>query len=230
MKDPRRDIDHDEVISTSYLVEALQEYWIDPQAREMWIRGIDGDPCELDSAEPGVEYQMASRVIMNLNFLRLRGKDPVTVHLHTCGGSYPEGMAIYDSMRLMPYHVTAISYTHARSMSSTIFQAADLRLCMPNSYVMIHNGTLELSGEYSTVISNARWAETETETMLGIYAFRAKGSKKFKGKRHKAIKDYIRDTMSERGDVFLSPREAIDWGLADGIFDGWNGDEVKWLT
>ena len=214
----------DRVLSDAYTVESLQEYWVDLENRELWIRGADASTVDMDSGEPGVEYMMATRTIMNLNLLRRRGNEPVLAHLHTCGGSWTEGMAIYDALRFMPYHVTALSYTHARSMSSLIFQAADLRLCMPNSYVMIHHGTLELSGEYSAVISNAKWAERDSKTMLDIYVEKAKGSKKFKGVAILDVRREMLSLMGQRGDVFLTPREAIEWGLADGIFDGWKAD------
>lgn len=214
----------DKALSNAYVVECLQEHWIDLDSRELWIRGVDANTVDIDSSEPGVEYMMATRTIMNLNLLRHRSRDPVLAHLHTCGGSWTEGMAIYDAMRFMPYHVTALSYTHARSMSSIILQAADTRLLMPNSYVMIHHGTLELSGEYSTVISNVRWAERDTKTMLDIYVDRASGSKKFKGTSAQDIRTEMLSLMGRDGDVFLTPKEAIEWGLADGVFDGWKAD------
>ena len=221
--------DPDRVLSDAYTVESLQEYWVDLDNRELWIRGSDANTVDIDSAEPGVEYMMATRTIMNLNLLRRRNTEPVLAHLHTCGGSWTEGMAIYDAMRFMPYHVTALSYTHARSMSSLILQAADVRLLMPNSYLMIHHGTLELAGEYGTVLSNMKWAERDTKTMLDIYPEKVEGSKKFNGKKPADVRAELVALMDRHGDVFFSPRDAVEWGLADGIFDGWKSDgTAKW--
>ena len=185
----------------------VHDYWVDLEHREIWIKGFDMDDIqELDDQETGVDYRMASRVIMNLNILRHTSKEPIIVHLHTCGGSWQEGMAIYDAIRTMPYKTTMISYTHARSMSSIILQAADLRVLMPNSYMMLHNGDWSFSGTFKAGMSNAKFDVRTEDIMIRIYAARAKGAPKFKGIRN--IKKYIRDIMNEKEDVYLTAKQA----------------------
>lgn len=208
--------------STAYFIEQVHNYWIDIVRREIWIHGIDMNTDSYVGEEPGVEYMMATRVIKNLHILRRQSTtEPVTIHLHTCGGMYEEGMAIYDAIKSMPYHVTIISYTHARSMSSIIFQAGDKRLMMPNSYFMFHLGTLQLGGEAKTVQSNADFAKIGNKTMVDIYAERARKGPKFKGWNKTKIRALINREMEKKNDVFLLPQQAIDWGFADGILTEW---------
>jgi len=210
----------------SYHLEAVQEYWLDLPNRELWIRSMD--LLDGPDDEPGVEYRMASRVIMNLHILRndpKRGGDPVTAHLHSCGGHWNEGMAIYDSIRAMPYETTIVSYTHARSMSSIILQAAHRRYLMPNSYVMIHRGTLSMSGEVQTVQSNLDFSRrNDDERMMEIYLDRMECSREFGKTPRPRIRAKLEALWGQRGDVFLTPQEALAWNLADGVVTGFKRD------
>lgn len=209
-------------VSIAYHIEQVHNQWIDVVRREIWIHGIDMNTDSYQGLEPGVEYMMATKVIKNLHILRNQSAtQPVTIHMHTCGGMYEEGMAIYDTIRMMPYHVTIISYTHARSMSSIIFQAADKRLMMPSSYFMFHLGTLELAGEARTVQTNAEFCKRSDETMIDIYTEKAQHGPKFKGWSKKKIRDLINREMEKKSDVFLTAPEAIEWGFADGIVKPW---------
>ncbi|MDO8668776.1 MAG: ATP-dependent Clp protease proteolytic subunit [Candidatus Buchananbacteria bacterium] len=209
-------------ISTAYFVEKVHNHWIDVVNRDIWIHGVDMNTDSYQGIEPGVEFMMANKVIKNLHILRRQSAaEPVTIHLHTCGGIYEEGMAIYDTIKSMPYQVTIISYTHARSMSSIIFQAGDIRLMMPNSYFMFHLGTLELGGELRTVQSNIDFIKLGAKTMVDIYVEKARGGPKFKGWSQEKIRALINREMEKKSDVFLTPEQAIDWGFADGILQEW---------
>lgn len=209
----------------SYHLEGVQEYWLDLPNRELWIRGMDllNGPDD----EPGVEYRMATRVIMNLHILRndgANGGKPVLAHLHTCGGHWNEGMAIYDAVRAMPYETTMVSYTHARSMSSLILQAATNRYLMPSSYVMIHRGTLAAAGEVQTVQSNVDFAKRDDETMMAVYLDRLEHSRHFAGMKRARIRAKVEAMFGKYGDVFLNAHEALDWNLADAVVTGFKRD------
>ena len=209
-------------ISTAYFVEQLHNHWIDLIRREIWIHGIDMNTDSYEGVEPGVEYMMATKVIKNLHILRHQSStEPVIIHLHTCGGLWEEGMAIYDTIKSMPYHVTIISYTHARSMSSLIFQAGDTRLMMPNSYFMFHLGTMAFSADMRTFQSNADFAKISNKTMVDIYVEKAIHGPKFKGQSAAKIRFLINREMEKKSDVFLTPEKAIQWGFADGVLKKW---------
>lgn len=209
-------------VSTAYFVEQVHDRCIDTVNREIYIHGIDMNTDSYEGCEPGVEYMMATKAIKNLHILRKQSKDaPVTIHLHTCGGMYEEGMAIYDTIMAMPYYVTIISYTHARSMSSIILQAGDNRILMPNSYFLFHLGTLGVDGESRTVHSIVDFVKGQTKTMLDIYIEHVRYGAKFVGKSDAHIRRVLKKSMEKKGDVFLTPEEAIDWGFADEILTDW---------
>lgn len=204
-------------------IKDVHEHWIDTKSREIWIHGIDIlASTDYEGGEPGVEYMMATRVIKNLHILLKQSRTkPVTLHLHSCGGIWEEGMAIYDTIKAMPYKTTIITYTHARSMSSIILQAADKRLMLPNSSFMFHYGGLWVGGEAKTVYSNVDFTKHTDEIMLDIYlqAIRKSKSKKFKSYTDEKLKTYLRSMMDKKGDVYLTAKEAVEWGFADGILE-----------
>lgn len=206
--------------SLYYYTDVVHEKWIDISAREIWIHGVDTDPLYYDSEEPGVEYNMATKVIKNLHILKnISRTEPITIHLHSCGGIVEEGMAIYDAIKMMPYKVTMISYTHARSMSSYILQAADNRYLLPHSCFMFHRGSLYLAGEAQEVESNFLWAKELDKRLMEIYIDKLKEKGKFKNKSRDYIKEMIIDLMNKRTDVFLTAEKAVEWGFADKVIE-----------
>ena len=213
-------------------IEIVHDYWIDPDSREIWIHGVDVSSSDGEWNEPGVEFIMANRVIKNLHYLRKQSsRAGVTIHLHTCGGVVGDGFAIYDAIKLMPYPVTIISYTHARSMSSIILQAAagpcDTRLLMPSSYFMFHFGTMMSEGHTKAVYSDIEFAKKYDELMLDVYVNSVKNSKKFKDMTESKIRKFLINQMNQKSDVFLTAKEAVEWGFADGIVESWPSHS-KW--
>ena len=201
-----------------YPLEILHDYSIDPQSREIYI---SGEPQSAESgSEPGVEFQMAARLIKNLRFLTSTGLDPIIIHLKTCGGYWEEGIAMFDALCMCPCPITILSYTHARSMSSIILQAADYRVLMPNSYFLFHMGTHFTSGTAQEVFSQIDWAKHTMKVMLTIYAAEMQQKGFLKGKSLKVIREFLQDQMDKKTDVFLTPTQAVSYGLADAVFDG----------
>ena len=209
---------------------AVQEWNIDIRDFSLFLTGesmqYDSDDQGLRN-EPGVEYQMSARLIKNLRLLAsIDSARPILIHMKTCGGDWTEGMAIYDALRATPNRIVIVNYTHARSMSSLIFQAADKRVMMPNSHFMFHDGELFVGGTYRGTITNVRWAEKERPTMFNIYVERMKERGKFRRWSQENIREMLEEQMEKKEDVFLTAQEAMDWGLADEIFDG-NWEQLK---
>jgi ATP-dependent Clp protease protease subunit len=201
----------------------LHNHDVDLQSNHIYLMGVDtfsfGTGNEMIS-EPGIEYVIANRFIRNFNLcMRANPNQPIVIHMKTCGGDYTEGMAIYDTIRSCPFPVTILSYTHARSMSSIIFQAASKRVMMPNSYFMFHEGELTLSGTSKQVRTAAKFNLIADDTMLSIYANNMVKQGKFKGVELPKIKKWLQSEMDKKEDVFLMPHETIELGLADEIFD-----------
>jgi len=207
---------------------AVQEWNLDIRNFSLYLTGEPiaySDDEDADRSEPGVEYQMSTRLIKNLQILSEIDRERVILlHMKTDGGDWMEGMAIYDAIRLVPNRVVILNYTHARSMSSIMFQAADRRIMMPHSHFMFHEGSLAVGGTVKGTISTIEWSKRDTLDMINIYVDRMKERGKFCRRSQESIREMLQMQMDKKEDVYLTARETIEWGLADGIFDGdWEG-------
>ena len=175
-----------------------------------------------DGNEPGVEFAMANRFIKNINILMRKSQEPILIHLKSCGGIWQEGMAIHNMIKACPNKITILVYTHARSMSSLILQAADKRVMMPDSTFMFHDGTQAMEGTYKQFMTEATEAEKARERMLDIYIKSLKNKGKFQRKSVKFIRNWIIEQMNLKEEVYLNANDAVLYGFADEVF-GSNG-------
>lgn len=142
--------------------------------------------------------------------------------MKTCGGDWKEGMAIYDAIKSCPNQVIILNYTHARSMSSLIFQAADKRVMMPHSTFMFHDGTMAINGTVKQFYTEYEQTKIQEDQMLNIYIDSMKKKGKMKNDKPEKIRKWLRDQMDKKEDVYLSAEQAVEYGFADEIF-GANG-------
>ena len=208
-------------------ISKIHDYQLDIQNNNIYLfpwKELAGF-TEFPGTEPGVEFTMSSKFILNARLcMQSNPNSPLMVHMKTCGGDWNEGMAIFDMLINYPCDTTILNYTHARSMSSIIFQAATKRVMMPHSYFMFHDGTYSDSGTLKTVLSGLAFYDKTGPVMLNLYTERMKQRGKFSSWSRERIKDFLVDEMNKKEDVYLTAKEAVEWGLADSIFDGnWGG-------
>lgn len=204
----------------------IHTFDIDIDSNQIYLFGREEYAFDTENGEPGVEYAMANKFIRNLNTLIRKSEDPILIHMKTCGGFWEEGMAIYDAIKACPNYVAILSYTHARSMSSIIFQAADKRIMMPNSTFMFHDGEIYMGGTVKQFLTEVEQVKANTEIMMQIYVDSMKESDRWKDADDEEIKKWLRDQMDKKEDVHLNAEKAIEHGFADEIFSGWE-DLVK---
>lgn len=207
-------------------IAQIHDYDVDLQSNHIYLMGVDNYSFGSDNTnEPGVEHIMSSRFIRNMNLcMRVNQDTPIVIHMKSCGGSYEEGMAIYDTIKSCPYMVTILSYTHARSMSSIILQAANKRVLMPSSYFMFHDGTIDINGTVKQVESAVEFSKGATKTMMDIYSTAMKETGKLSNLSLLRIEKWLRGQMNTKEDVYLRAKDAVDYGLADEVFDyNWAG-------
>ena len=204
----------------------VHDFDIDIEKRDIFLFGREEAYAE--AVEPGVDYRMANRFIKNLRILQAISDDPILIHMKTCGGDWEEGMAMYQAVRACPNHVTILNYTHARSMSSLIFLAADWRAMMPDSVFMFHDGTMVFDGTIRQMNTETTQANEQTERMMGLYLDACEDSEVFKHLSRAAVKAKLRYQMDKKEEVYLSADEAVAWGFADMVFGG--DDNYDWKS
>ena len=219
MSDPRQR----ELSERSELIHDVHDYCINIDTKEIWLHGSYDTNDEFE--EPGVDWRMANRFEKNLRLLEkfAPNKPPILIHMHTVGGIWEDGMAIYDAIKTCHSHVTILAYGSARSMSSIIFQAADDRVMMPNCIFMMHYGSLSLDCNAISAYSSIDFTRKTDEVMLDIYVDKCVNGTHFKeqGKKDKAVRAELDKQMRFKQEVYLTSRETVNWGLADAVL----GDE-----
>ena len=171
---------------------------------------------------PGVEYRMANTFLKNINILDNKSHDSITVHMHSIGGEWSDGMAIFDAIAMCKSFVTIIVYGQAESMSSIILQAADERIMTPNSYFMPHYGSSDASGEYQNVQNWIKFEKHICNIMFDIYSRRCYKGKYFKEK-YGISKDSIPKVNAwlkrklKDGEWYMPAQDAVYYGFADKV-------------
>ena len=203
-----------DISQRSQLIHDLHDYCINPDTREIYLHGYLGESEE----EAGVDYRMAVRFEKNLMFLDRAADDPITIHMHTIGGAWHDGIGIFDTIKSSRCEITMIGYAEVSSMSSIIFQAADKRLLMPNTSFMIHYGEIAIDSNSVSAKSAIDENERTNKLMVGIYTDKCKGGEKFKNHTETRIKKFLDTKMRQKQEWYLSAEEAGAYGFADGIY------------
>jgi ATP-dependent Clp protease protease subunit len=137
------------------------------------------------------------------------GKE-ITFFLNSPGGSITSGMALYDTMKLISSPIKVVVMGMAASMASILLCAGSKggRLLYPNARVLIHQPLISGNMSGSAVDINIQALEMEKlrDEMNHILAT-ASGQP-----LDKIRKDTDRD-------FYMNAKEAIAYGLADGIVD-----------
>lgn len=159
-----------------------------------------------------VEDQTANLVVAQLLFLESENPDKdINLYINSPGGAVTAGLAIYDTMQFIRPDVTTMCVGQAASMGALLLGAGakGKRFCLPHSRVMIHQPLGGYQGQASDIDIHAREILKIREQLNEILA----------GHTGQSIKTIAQDT--ER-DYFMSPAEAIEYGLVDQILDSRN--------
>src|SRR5690625_5046212 len=96
-----------------------------------------------------VDDPVANRLCGQL--LLLSAEDPrsdISLYINSPGGSVSAGLAIYDTMRLIPNHVSTLAMGLAGSMGQFLLCAgtAGKRFSLPHAQVLMHQGSAGFGG------------------------------------------------------------------------------------
>ncbi|HEU4568219.1 MAG TPA: ATP-dependent Clp protease proteolytic subunit [Marmoricola sp.] len=155
----------------------------------------------------GVDDPIANRICAQL--LLLSAEDPrrdISLYINSPGGSVTAGMAIYDTMQLIPNDVSTLAMGMAASMGQFLLTAGapGKRFVLPNTEVLLHQGSAGLGGSASDIEIQAARLERLNERMHQITAERTGQS------AERIRQDSLRDK-------WFTAREARDYGFVDAV-------------
>lgn len=192
----------------------IHTYQIDTRNREIYLHSsFDYDE------EGGVEYKTAVTFAKNIRYLNSLSEDPILVHMHLPGGVWEDGLGICDTITHSKSKIAILAYAKVESASSLIFQAAQKRILMPNTHVLIHYGSLMIDNEHKAAMSSLQWSEKESNKMIDIFTERCYKSPIAKEKNWNKfiIKKHIVSQLANKSDWILNAEEAVHYGFADGV-------------
>lgn len=183
---------------------------INKKTRSIWIRD--------NEYNTDITSQCANLVIEAMLTLQQSTK-PITLHIHSTGGDADAALAIYDIIHACRCETTMVGHGCVCSSASFIFQAADIRLLLPHSYLMIHRGEVELVSDAHAVRSWSEFWDKQANHMIDMYTKRMSQSTKFKSTGE--ARKYLKTLLTKHGDAVLTAQESVEIGLADKIIDKW---------
>jgi ATP-dependent Clp protease protease subunit len=154
-----------------------------------------------------VTEDLANVVTAQLLFLEAEDPDKdISLYINTPGGSVYAGLAIYDTMQYVKPDVRTICAGMAMSMGAVLLTggAPGKRMALPNSKIMIHQGSAGYRGAPTDIEIHAREALAMRQRYGELIAEHSKRPLEV------VMKDIDRDH-------FMSPQEAMDYGLIDEI-------------
>ena len=155
-----------------------------------------------------IEDHMANLIVAQLLFLESENADKdIALYINSPGGVVTSGMAIYDTMQFIKPDVATICFGMAMSMGAILLAggAAGKRSSLPNSKIMIHQGsTPGFEGQATDIEIRAREILALQRRMEEILSHHT-------GQPVEKIHNDV------QRDNFMSPEEAADYGLIDGI-------------
>ena len=186
---------------------------IDPRAghlpRTWWsvrnAAGTGGDPADLWIYDE-IGYWGTTADLFRQDLAAITASE-IVMHVNSPGGDLFDGVAIYNAIRSHPAHVTARVDSLAASIASVIVQAADRRVMMPHSQMMIHDAWGVAVGNAATMIEAAAMLQRQSGIIADIYHERTRGGK--------AKLDKIVAAMA--AETWFEDDAAVEFGLADAV-------------
>ena len=159
-----------------------------------------------------VNDQVADALVAQMLFLE--ADDPekdIQLYINSPGGSVTAGLAIYDTMQQVSPDVITICYGLAASMGAFLLSGGTKgkRLALPNSRIMIHQPLGGAQGQAVEIEIQAKEILFLKETLNSLLADHTGQS----------IQKISEDTDR---DHFLSPQEAVEYGLIDKVVSSLN--------
>ena len=154
-----------------------------------------------------IDDHIANAVIAQLLFLE--NDDPkkdIKLYINSPGGSVYAGMAMYDTMQYVKPDVSTIVVGMAMSMAAVLAASGSKgkRFVLPNSKIMIHQGSAGFSGTPADIEITAR----------EVLKVRARLDEILAEHTGQPLAKVNKDTDR---DYYMSAQEALKYGLVDKI-------------
>lgn len=178
-------------------VDAYFDHGVDVANRRVFLGDIDADT--VDKAIKGMYLMETSDP-----------KKPIELFISSYGGTIYDALALYDIMQTLTCPVHTFAYGKCMSAAPLLLAAGDSghRWVAAHASFMHHDWASEIDGKGEYIKAEVKHSEELGRTWTRLLADIS--TKDFK---------WWNDRSRRSADFFFSADEAIEWGLADSI---WN--------
>jgi ATP-dependent Clp protease protease subunit len=154
-----------------------------------------------------VDDEIANKICAQM--LLLAAEDPaaeISMYINSPGGSITAGMAIFDTMNLIPCDVSTYAMGMAASMGQFLLSAGKpgKRFALPNAEILMHQPSSGIGGSESDIAIQADRLRRMKRRMAELVAG-------FSGQTPERI---LEDSERDR---WFSATEAVEYGLVDHV-------------
>jgi len=156
-----------------------------------------------------IDDTQAALVTAQLLFLESENpKREIAMYINSPGGYVTSGLAIYDTMQYIRSPVSTVCIGLAASMGSLLLTAGkkDLRICLPNARVMVHQPSGGYRGPASDIERHAEDILYTKRRLNEIYV-------KHTGQPYERVEKTL-----DR-DHFMTAEEAKAFGIVDKVYE-----------
>jgi ATP-dependent Clp protease protease subunit len=164
-----------------------------------------------------INDEVANLIIAQLLFLEAEDSEKdIQLYVNSPGGEVNAGLGIYDVMQYVACDVATTCMGQAASMGALLLAAgaAGKRTALPNARIMIHQPHGGVQGQVSDIRIQAEEMLKSRTQMNEILA-------------HHTGRDAADIEKDSDRDRWMSPAEAKDYGLVDGIVEKHRGAKSK---
>ncbi len=159
-----------------------------------------------------VSDDVANSIIAQMFFLEMESPEKdIHIYINSPGGSVTSGLAIYDIMQFVKCDVSTYCIGMGASMGSLLLAAGTKgkRYALPHARIMVHQPHIMgggISGQVSDIEIQAKEMLNTKRKLTDIYV------------KHTGL-DFEALTKAMDRDRYLSPSEALEFGLIDHVVE-----------
>lgn len=164
-----------------------------------------------------ISDQVANLIVAQLLFLS--SEDPeasIQMYVNSPGGQVYAGMAIYDTMQMIPNTISTVAVGMTASFGTVLLTAGTKgeRYALPNATIHMHQPLGGASGQASDIEIQAREILRLKDHLNGILSYHT----------GQAIDTVERDTNR---DFYLDAQGAVEYGLVDQVMEVPEGKQLS---
>ncbi|HHX16137.1 MAG TPA: ATP-dependent Clp protease proteolytic subunit [Fibrobacter sp.] len=164
-----------------------------------------------------INDEVANNVMAQLIFLEYENPEKdITLYINSPGGYVSAGLAIYDTMQHIRPNIATICIGNSISMAAVLLSAGTKgkRYALPHSRIMLHQPSGAATGQSTDIQIHAKEIIRTRETLSEIIARHT--GRELSEVRQKTDRDF-----------YMSPEEALNFGLIDEIFHPRQEEPIK---